>query len=469
LSGLPRGFTAPVPLGHGAEGRTVLCWQKEPGRWVVLKIATSAGAARFRHEAQILGLLAGGPVPALLGQDLSGRHPWLAMTWIDGIPLDDIPAAIGVPERRAIVLQASLAAARLHGARMVHGDLSAANLIARPHGEVGVVDFGLSPPPGSSEVPSIEGAWEILPPERLQGGPPDPRWDVFALGVIGSRLLGAIPAACSSRDEWTEFVGSGEAAKSARGRSWGLSLALDPDPTVRPADAAALVRVLEREWGDPPLSREIFVLENAKRLERFLAAGVRLAASRGDWDSAWRIQRERIERATDPVALLSELGEFQRKRRNPPGRTKWWALAAIGVLLVGATVWKYSGARDDIPAELDPVTTFSDETFVEEADREPGVNDVLVFDPPPPGSILKVDGKASEPPPHGFLRLDPGLRHVVLLDSTGEEIFDTTIDVPGKAKVFRRRSVVTTGKQTNSVTPPRGSDSATKKRTQVHP
>jgi len=462
LSGLPRGFSAPVALGRGAEGRTVLCWQKDPERWVVLKIATAAGAARLRREAQILGHLAGGPVPALLGQDLTGRHPWLAMTWIDGIPLDDLPASIGIPERRAIVLQASLAAARLHGARMVHGDLSASNLIARPSGEVGVVDFGLSPLPGSTEVPSIEGAWEVLPPERLQGAGPDPRWDVFALGVIGSRLLGAIPATCASRDEWTEFVGSGEAAKSARGRSWGLSLALDPDPSVRPADAAALVRLLEREWGDPPLSREAFVQENAKRLEQLLAAGVKAAESSADWDSAWRLQRERIERATDPVALLVQLGEFQRKRRNPPGRSKWWAMAAGLAVLAAGTAWKLSGTADDKPSELDPVSTVSDEIYADVPDRETQASDVLVFDPPPQGSTLEVDGKESDPPPDGFLRLEPGLRHVVLIDSVGDEILDTSIVVPGNplSGKGRKRAPGISGKQTNSVAAPRASDSS---------
>src|ERR1035437_1330274 len=86
--------------------------------------------------------------------------------------MDDLPPELPVPDRRALVLQAALAVARLHGARVVHGDLAVANLIVRPHGEVAIVDFGLSHSSDGS-VPPVEGTWEILPPERLQGGSPD--------------------------------------------------------------------------------------------------------------------------------------------------------------------------------------------------------------------------------------------------------------------------------------------------------
>lgn len=435
MTRLPKGFVAPVRLGQGGEARTFLCWQTDPGRWVVLKVGTATGATRLRREARHLERLAGGPVPALLGQDLSVRDPWLAMTWIDGIPLDALPESLSVSDRKAIVLQASLAVARLHGARLVHADLSAANLIVRPHGEVGVVDFGLTPVPGSDEVPDIGGAWEILAPERLQGAGPDPRWDVFALGVLGARLMGGILPAAGSRDEWTNFVASGEAARSARGRSWALSLALDPDPSVRPVDAAALVRLLEKEWGDPPFARDLFAAENARRLETVFAAGVQAAESRKDWQAAWRFQRERIERAQNPEPLLVALGEYQRKRLDPPEHRRWRALAAAGLSIAVASAvflgWR-SGDAEDKPSDLVPPSpSVSAVEFAEldGKDRPPPVG-VLVFDPPPEGSRLEIDGKPSRLPLDGFLRLEPGTRRVVLFDSTDDILLDTTMNVP---------------------------------------
>lgn len=429
MTKLPRGFAAPVALGEGGEAKTFLCWQGDPGRWVVLKIGDVAGAARLRKEAQLLETLAGGPVPALLGQDLSGRAPWIAITWIDGLPLDAIPEEFGMPSRKAIVLQATLAVARLHGAKVVHGDLSASNLVVRPHGEIAVLDFGLSPVPGSLDAPSLGGAWEIMPPERLQGAGADPRWDVFALGVLGARLLGVSPSWNGSRDEWTADVASGEAAKRVRGRSYALSLALDPDPAARPADAAALLRLLEREWGDPPFSRDLCATFGARRLEGLFGEAVLVAQAHGDWESAWRLQRERIERAEDPEPLMAALGEFQRKRLDPPARRRlWMATVAFALVVATAIVWWHVGKAGDAPSQLDqPIPTYSDDEFDEPVATGGGPGGVLVFDPPPPGASLLVDGRAADIPPDGFLVLPPGARRVVLRDSLGLEILDTTM------------------------------------------
>lgn len=457
----PKGFGAPVPLGEGGEARTYLCWQADPDRWVVLKVGRPDGAGRLRREAQHLERLAGGPVPALLGQDLSGRTPWLAMTWIDGIPLDSLPESLSIPDRKAILLQASLAVARLHGTRMVHADLSAANLIARPHGEVGVVDFGLSPIPDSGEVPDIGGAWEIMAPERLQGAGPDPRWDVFALGVIGSRLMGGILPVSGSRDEWTNFVVSGDAAKCARGKSWALSQALDPDPSVRPVDAAALVRLLEREWGDPPFSRDLFACENAKRLERLFASGVQVAESHRDWDSAWRLQRERIERATDPEPLLAALGEYQRKRRNPPERRWIWSAAGAAGLVIGGValvVVVRSGGSDDKPSELTPPSFSSVDEFLDPEERTGHGSGILLFDPPPLGSRMEINGKPSMLPPDGFLKLPAGTQRVVLIDSAEDVLLDTTMRISAPRPGIHPRI----GK-TDSVTMVRALDSSRRK------
>lgn len=426
MNPLPRGFTTPISLGSGGEGEAILCWQADPGRWVVLKVAAPSGRQRLGREAELLSRLAGGPVPAVIGQNLSGRHPWIGLTWIDGLSLDDLPDDLPVPDRRALVLQAALAVARLHGARVVHGDLAAANLIARPHGEVAVIDFGLSPASDGS-IPPVEGTWEILPPERLQGGAPDFRWDVFALGVLGLRVLGALPPDADSRESWTRAVGSGDLAKWARGRSWGLSLALEPDPADRPEDAAALVRLLEKDWGDPPLSRSILQQAVDRKMERLLSRAVAQARVRKDWDCAWKIQRERIERSPSPEDLLSELGEFQRLRSIPPTEHLRWAAAAI-LLIAGVVVWRVRRPSDR-PDDLGLAAADRSASYADFAEGS-SYSDVLVFDPPPPGSLLRVDGRKLAVPRDGFLRLPPGAHQVELEDSTGEVLLDTTWVVP---------------------------------------
>jgi serine/threonine-protein kinase len=435
LTPLPRGFSTPVPLGSGGEAEVLLCWQEDPGRWVAVKIAHPSGRQRLKREADHLSRLAGGPVPAAIGQDLSARRPWLGLTWIEGLPFDELPPDLSVPDRRALAIQAALAVARLHGARVVHGDLSPANLVARPHGEVAILDFGLSPGADGS-VPPVEGTWEILPPERLQGGAPDPRWDVFALGVLGLRVLGALPPGVESRESWTSMVASGELAKWARGRSWGLSQALEPDPELRPADAAALVRLLERDWGDPPLDRAQMQLAVDRRMEGLLSRAVSGARSRRDWNSAWRLQRERIERSRSPENLLQELGEFQRLRSLPPTRHLPWAFLAAGLVAVAVTVW-WLRRPSDRPSELDVAASPVAGTWSETAERESPA-DVLVFDPPPPGAVFRIDGREQPPPRDGYLRLMPGTHHVELEDSTGDLLLDTEWIVPRKVPTRRK-------------------------------
>ena len=437
MNSLPRGFNTPVSLGSGGEGEAILCWQADPGRWVVIKIAPPSGGQRLGKEAELLSRLAGGPVPAVIGQDLSCRHPWIGLTWIDGLPLDELPEELSVSDRRALVLQAALAVARLHGARVVHGDLAVANLIARPHGEVAVVDFGLSPS-GDGSVPPVEGTWEILPPERLQGGAPDFRWDVFALGVLGLRVLGALPADADSRESWSRIVASGDLAKWARGRSWGLSLALEPDPANRPEDAAALVRLLERDWGDPPLARSVLQGAVDVRMERLLSKAIVEARVRRDWNCAWKLQRERIERSGSPEELMPELGEFQRLRSLPPTRHLPWIAAAAVLLLAAVSVW-WVRRPSDRPADLVPSST--NQSSYADLGEVKSYSDVLVFDPPPPGSLLRVDGKALVVPRDGFLRLPPGSHEVELEDSTGESLLDTTWVVPRQPAEHRHSKI----------------------------
>jgi serine/threonine protein kinase len=438
LNPLPRGFSAPIPLGFGGEGQAVLCWQDDPGRWVVLKSTTPSGRNRLRREAAQLSRLAGGPVPAVISQDLSGRRPWIALTWIDGLPLDEIPADLSVPDRRALVLQAALAVARLHGAKVVHGDLSAGNLIARPHGEIALIDFGLSPDTDGS-IPPVEGTWEILPPERLQGGAPDPRWDVFALGVLGLRLLDALPPEADSRDGWSRSVASGDAATWARGRSWALAQALDPDPKRRPEDAAALVRLLEKDWGDPPLTRGFIQLASNERMERLLSTAVEHARQRRDWNSAWQLQRERIERSSDPQELLADLGAFQRLRSSVRSPSLPWMVAAgIALMLSGIGVFWLASRTSDRPFGLEPEDPSERQITDYEGGSPASFADVLVLDPPPGGSVLRIDGKIRPTPGDGFLRLAPGSHRVELADSSGEIILDTTWTVPRHPHPRRR-------------------------------
>lgn len=429
VNGLPGGFSNPIPLGQGGQARVYLAWQDVPGRWVVLKVARRSMGESLRREGELLSRLGGSVAPALLDQNLSVSEPWLAMSWVEGIPLDRLPATLATADRRALCLQSGLAVARIHGTRTIHGDLSTGNLIARPHGEVAVVDFGLSPT--ASEVPAVEGTWEVLPPERFECGAPGPRWDVFALGVVSLRLIQALPPGDHTRDSWRELCASGELSRWARGRSWTLSLALSPDPAQRPADAAEWVRLLEKEWGDPPFTKGALPACVAGHIDALLADGVASARRRGDGAAGWRLQRERIERAENPEPLLAELAQLQAMERKSP-RNRWMAVALAMVAAGSVAGWFWMRPADR-PEDL----TGEDSKPAWTADYPRAslpIADVLVFDPPPAGAKLVVDGIRRPVPRDGFLRLGPGRHRVELSDSAGRVLCDTLWNVPRAAK-----------------------------------
>jgi hypothetical protein len=164
-------------------------------------------------------------------------------------------------------------------------------------------------------------------------------------------------------------------------------------------------------------------------MDRLLSAAIARARAHRDWNSAWKIQRERIERSSAPEELLSELGEFQRLRSLPPTRhLRWFAVAAVLLAVVSGALW-WLRRPSDRPADLGPAPTDQRSNYADIAEFTSS-SDVLVFDPPPPGSLLRVDGKEVSVPRDGFLRLAPGTHEVELEDSTGESLLDTTWVVP---------------------------------------
>ncbi len=111
-----------------------------------------------------------------------------------------------------------------------------------------------------TRMPGPVGTDGYLPPELLDGGPATPTQDLYAVGVVGTQLL----------------TGHGPLAPVPPGPLAPLLTALrDPDPSRRPADAAAAratLRSLHLPLG-PPWSREHLVPDVRDRLTRAAPGG----------------------------------------------------------------------------------------------------------------------------------------------------------------------------------------------------
>ena len=415
---LPKGFSAPVSLGEGGQARTWLAWQDQPGRWVVLK-NDPKDRGELRAEADLLSRLSGAPVPSLLDKDLEGPRPWIAMDWIDGLRLDRLPRDLEPTEILAVVAAAARTVSLLHNRGVVHGDLSPVNLLALPSGEVLAVDLGLA----SFGDARVQGSWETISPERLQGNPASPASDVFSLGVLALRLLGRLPATwTSSRQEWSLAVLEDALPELARDIPC-LALAVAPTPDQRPTASELAVQLgsLADSWPGERLRRR-----SAEELDALLERAIVEASRLRQWAWAWRWQRERIERADDPEALLPDLGRFARERDRTNGSRRPWILAGIGSLLVaGVATYLLSTEERTTPAPRSAASPTGPSWEPEAPEWTPAPSEVFVLPAAPPGGSLRVDGLPTDMPADGLLPLSRGRHRIQMRDAVGVLLLDT--------------------------------------------
>jgi serine/threonine protein kinase len=146
----------------------------------------------------------------------------------------------------AVVLDQSLQAlAAVHAAGVVHRDLKPANLLLEPTGtgrpHVRLGDFGvaaLSDDVRLTRFPGAVGTEGYMAPEQAHGAAPDPRQDLYGLGVVGIQML-------------TGLTPHQQYAVPA-GRLQPLLTALtQADSEQRPASATAALSLLRR-IGVPP-------------------------------------------------------------------------------------------------------------------------------------------------------------------------------------------------------------------------
>ncbi len=159
--------------------------------------------AQLRAEASALSLVRGPGIVPILGMDLHGDPPWIALRLLEGGNLRQRMRARGraLSSRDAVdLLQAILdVLGRVHGEGIVHGDLKPENVLFDSRGTLHLADFGLSRRISqrsaslsvslSLEDARLAGTLDYMAPEQRSGEKPTARSDVFAAGVIFYELL----------------------------------------------------------------------------------------------------------------------------------------------------------------------------------------------------------------------------------------------------------------------------------------
>ncbi len=191
-------------IGRGGMGSVFAARDRLLDREVALKVADGPeGAARLVREANVTARLDHPGIVAVFDAgELPGGRRFYTMHLVRGETLAS--AMAGDQRPRELVrhlLQAAEAVAAAHAAGIVHRDLKPANVLIGAHGETQVVDWGLASPTAvaTARWPGLDvvrggGTARYASPEQARGGPPDPRDDVYSLGVILRQLFeGQLP------------------------------------------------------------------------------------------------------------------------------------------------------------------------------------------------------------------------------------------------------------------------------------
>ena len=194
-------------LGRGGMGIVYLAREVRLARPVAIKVLPPALAARldlrdnFLREARtVAGLNHPNIVPVYAAGERDG-FVYLVMAYVEGTTLGERIRTRGplLPGQAARVLrEVAWALAYAHGARIVHRDVSAENILLERGSERAIVtDFGIASAMQTAALNAdgqIMGNAHYVSPEHAAGEPVDARSDLYSLGIVGYyALTGRLP------------------------------------------------------------------------------------------------------------------------------------------------------------------------------------------------------------------------------------------------------------------------------------
>ncbi|RKY17962.1 MAG: hypothetical protein DRP63_02795, partial [Planctomycetota bacterium] len=152
---------------------------------------------RFLREARAAAKLEHSNIVQVYDAGEFEGYNYITMQFIDGCSLGDKIAKSGrVDQLEAlrIIRDAAAGLAHAHKNGMIHRDIKPDNIMLTKSGQVKVADFGLVK---STDVEKdlglsrsmLMGTPHYMAPEQFEGAPPDPRVDIYALGVTFYELV----------------------------------------------------------------------------------------------------------------------------------------------------------------------------------------------------------------------------------------------------------------------------------------
>jgi len=193
-------------IGRGGMGVVYLAERTDIGsnRPVALKVVrrgidTEEVLERFRSEQRVLDTLTHpGIARVLLAGTTDDGRPYLAMEYVEGLPIDEYcdTQELGIEERLDLFVKVCEAVHYAHQNLVVHRDIKPSNILVTPGGEPKLLDFGIAKllNPQFQGVAITEGERgpmtpEYASPEQVRGEPVTTATDVYQLGILLYELL----------------------------------------------------------------------------------------------------------------------------------------------------------------------------------------------------------------------------------------------------------------------------------------
>jgi eukaryotic-like serine/threonine-protein kinase len=182
-----------APLGRGGMGAVYRVHDRALARAVAMKVLNGAvggdAAARLEQEARVLARLEHpGIVPVHDVGTLADGRLFYVMKLVEGERLDALAARVeSIPERLRVLVRVADTVAFAHAHGIIHRDLSPANIMIGPFGEVLVLDWGMAllehGPVAPVQSHAAVGTPGFMAPEQARGTA-GPASDVYALGAL---------------------------------------------------------------------------------------------------------------------------------------------------------------------------------------------------------------------------------------------------------------------------------------------
>jgi serine/threonine-protein kinase len=155
---------------------------------------------RMAREREFLAALTHPHIARLYDAGLdAGGHPYLALEYVDGRPIDEYchSRQLDLRARLRLFLQVAEAVAYAHGKLIVHRDLKPTNILVGDDGQVKLLDFGIAKLVAENEARQASlttlGGPPLTPdyasPEQIAGEPLGVASDVYSLGIVLYELL----------------------------------------------------------------------------------------------------------------------------------------------------------------------------------------------------------------------------------------------------------------------------------------